>query len=459
MNQRLHQLLSALFALFLLTSCQQEIQAPAVPVAAFSLLDSSGNCLPDSVHGTYRAGQPLGDTNFIEVTVQVTTPGLITLSSGPQNGITFSGTAQPTAAGPVRVRLAGSGTPAAAGATTISLSQGGASCPIVLTVAPAAPSGGGPAGGACVGTVTGTFKKDSLLGPGHRIAISHTFLASGTFRVHTDTVNGYSFSADVTVPTAGMLRVADMQATGRPLQVGSDTFTVRFGDGDTCTFRIDVVAGTPPPGGGSVPDTTMLPLAVGNWWSYDHAATLNGIDTITVTVIGTKTVAGKTYFEARRNSGIHGTQYAYGTADDTLLFRKDPNGSVYQLVRIQNEFGGWVPYTFAEPYVELALYLPGKVPGDEWFTNSFTGTGASGTRQFRVRVALANIGGISLNGYNFPNTWNTHVELQTTDGGGAPWMLAPGFPSFRSKMLVRGVGIVLEVVGSRQNQIRYWRFQ
>ncbi|RYY97398.1 MAG: hypothetical protein EOO11_10990 [Chitinophagaceae bacterium] len=457
----------ALCLLALLTACQQEIQGPPQtgqpqqPPAAFSLQDTAGNCLPDSVHGSYRAGRALGDSNFIEVTVRVTTPGSITLSIAPQNGISFTGTVQAPAAGLATVRLAGSGTPLAAGSTALVLAQGGTSCPLALTVDAAAPGGGTPAGSACFATVSGVFKKDSALGPIHQISLIHAYASSGSFTVSTDTVNGYYFRKDVTAAYAGANVPIMLQGFGTPGQLGSDTFTVRFGDGERCGFRISVVAGTPP-AGGSTADTTMFPLAVGNWWSYAHPS-LSGmpglIDSVKITVIGTKLIDGKTYFQCYRRSGITGSQSPFGTMDDTLYFRKEANGAVYQNFNLNAEYGWYNNYTFSNPARgEVLLYEPGRAVGDSWYSDVVPVSTSAGPLQFRVRSEVMRTNwSFTMTVNNFTGIYQVSLEPEVNDGTG--WYPMTGYVNRRTKAFVRGVGMVAEEYEVQYSPIRYWHLQ
>jgi len=62
-----------------------------VSPAAGSLWDSSGACLPDSVHGTFYNGvTPGSDTAFVEIQVNVTQTGSYSIASDLQDGFAFA---------------------------------------------------------------------------------------------------------------------------------------------------------------------------------------------------------------------------------------------------------------------------------------------------------------------------------------------------------------------------------
>jgi hypothetical protein len=107
--------------------------------AVFSLQGAGGNCLGDSVHGTYVKGTALNGTNTVEVKVNVTTIGTYNISTTPINGITFSGSGAFGVTGVQVVTLAGTGTPVNSGSITVSITAGGTSCTFLVVVANTTP--------------------------------------------------------------------------------------------------------------------------------------------------------------------------------------------------------------------------------------------------------------------------------------------------------------------------------
>ncbi len=74
-------------------SCQKEYSLelgnPTTP-AKGSLQDTLGNCLPDSVYGTFYNGVTPGDTNYVQIEVNVTTAGSYSIKTDIQNGLQFA---------------------------------------------------------------------------------------------------------------------------------------------------------------------------------------------------------------------------------------------------------------------------------------------------------------------------------------------------------------------------------
>jgi hypothetical protein len=78
-----------LSALLAFTACKK--QPPPPPSAKGSLVQEGGGCYPFTVHGTYYNGITPPDTNYVEINVDVTSPGAYRITSDEQNGVTFSG--------------------------------------------------------------------------------------------------------------------------------------------------------------------------------------------------------------------------------------------------------------------------------------------------------------------------------------------------------------------------------
>jgi hypothetical protein len=75
-----------------LFSCNKEysVETGALTLAQGSLWDSTGNCLPETVHGTFYNGIVAGsDTAYVAVDVNVTQTGTYSITSDMQNGFQF----------------------------------------------------------------------------------------------------------------------------------------------------------------------------------------------------------------------------------------------------------------------------------------------------------------------------------------------------------------------------------
>lgn len=108
---------------------------PGLPTAIYTLAGAPANCANATVSGVFEVGKPLDSTNKVSVSVDVTTPGRFSMTTGTVNGMTFAfpqGTFLTT--GTQIVVLQGSGTPATEGPATFPISADGTSCSFTVDV-------------------------------------------------------------------------------------------------------------------------------------------------------------------------------------------------------------------------------------------------------------------------------------------------------------------------------------
>lgn len=103
-------------------SCSKELSFESDnSVATGSLHDTSGNCYTASVHGTYKSGVAVGDSNYVVVQVNVTSGGNYTIATDTVNGFGFASTGYFNAKGVQSVTLKASGKPVSGQATNFTL--------------------------------------------------------------------------------------------------------------------------------------------------------------------------------------------------------------------------------------------------------------------------------------------------------------------------------------------------
>lgn len=115
MKRNILFLFFAIGIIVFLNSCQKEysFENPFITAnARGSLTDTAGNCLPDSIHGTFYNGvTPGGDTAYVEIQVQVDSVGNYKIYSDLQNGFMFADSGVFTKTGINTVLLKPIGTP------------------------------------------------------------------------------------------------------------------------------------------------------------------------------------------------------------------------------------------------------------------------------------------------------------------------------------------------------------
>ncbi|MHA4810774.1 hypothetical protein ACX0G9_21890 [Flavitalea flava] len=152
-----------------ISSCQKELSLenpfPPGTLAKGSLKDTSGNCLPASVNGTWYNGVTAGDTNFVTIKVRVTSVGNYRISTDLQNGVTLSDSGAFTSIGLTTVHLKASGTFLNPTTTFFTINFDASACQFAVNVKDSTgtglggnPGGGNPGGGGTVALNTWQFE-------------------------------------------------------------------------------------------------------------------------------------------------------------------------------------------------------------------------------------------------------------------------------------------------------------
>lgn len=246
MKLKIKQSLLLIILSIVLFSCQKEysLEATATGSAAvYSFIGAPANCTNAVVAGIYQAAAPLGSSNIVTLSVDVTTAGSYTITTSTSNGVSFTGTGNFTTTGAQTVSLAGSGTPGSDG--TFSFSPGTNACSFSIPFFPAAGSGtsvfsytGAP--GNCTGaSAAGVYTSGKALTASNTVAISVNVTTLGTYFVTTGLVNGFSFSASGTFTVLGIQTIT-LTASGTPVIAGAFEFTPT---GNGCSFSVTVIAG------------------------------------------------------------------------------------------------------------------------------------------------------------------------------------------------------------------------
>ncbi len=146
--------------------------------------------------------------------------------------------------------------------------------------------------------VNGAYKSNVVLDATNYADVQVNITELGAYTIKTDTVNGYSFTATGNTGITG-LNTIRLIGTGKPLVVGFDVFTVKFGT-STCQFNVIVNTGTG--GGGTGTAAFTLGNTAGNCSStvtgtFTQGATSLGnfVDVaVTVQTAGTYTISTST---------------------------------------------------------------------------------------------------------------------------------------------------------------------
>jgi len=134
------------------------------------------------------------------------------------------------------------------------------------------------ASGNCLGAVvSGTYFKDTAIKASNYVDISVKVDTIGTYKISSDTVNGYYFKASGSFTATGTQTVR-LVGGGKPLAAGTNIFTVTY-NGTFCEFTVTVTASTGGSSSFTVNCTSAVPAG-----TYVAGTALTASNTITLGV-------------------------------------------------------------------------------------------------------------------------------------------------------------------------------
>lgn len=296
------KLLASLFVVSVIASvffsCQKEnsFEAGAGPSQGL-LQGDGGDCLPKTVVGTYEEGTALnGNTNYIQVSVDVVATGTYTIYSDTANGVFFRATGIFTSVGVQTINLRGNGTPAADGPFNYTIKYEDQECTVQVDFLPS--GAGGPAvfkleGNICPGTAptpAGAYGVGIPLNTSNTVTLSVDVTTIGTYTITSTPVQGMTFSKTGTFTTTGVQNV-DLTGTGTPTGAAGPVTVNYTINAVACSFTVTLVgaAAYTYNCGSAVVDgiqTENVPLDASNTITIDLNVTAGGAYSITATIQG-----------------------------------------------------------------------------------------------------------------------------------------------------------------------------
>lgn len=400
----------SVFLLLFIVSCQKEESFEQGKVSSGSLQSSAGDCLSKLVAGTYTATKSLGDSNYIDVTVDVTEGGHYNVFTDTLNGYFFIATGTFTTIGSNTVRMKGVGTPGSAGTNDFTVFFDSSFCGVSVVVLPNSGGSGGTAvytlqgtGGSCMNaTPGGTFTQGVALTSANKISLQVNVTSPGTWSMTTSAVGGFSFSGSGTFTTTG-LQTITLTGSGTPTAAGDQTFPVSIGT-SSCSFVITVVPGT------SAPNPDHLPLTPNSFWTYNDAFSTTATDTIKRVNNATATHNGNTYrvFTEYNNSGT--IQWEYH-------FRKTGN-DYFEYTAVDD----YSVVTFDGSGVEgdILFLKEGLTTGTTWLSSEYSGTENNVNKKLRYSFTCTDANAsITVNGKTYTDVYKITWKSQVSTSGGA----------------------------------------
>ena len=386
------------------TSCQKEYSAETTDTPATGSLQSdiTSECLPKTIGGTFVAGKTLNDSNYIDVQINVTNPGVYSIVTDTLNGYAFKGSGFFNDAGLKTVRLLGSGTPLSAGNNLFVVSFDTSFCLVQVVVLPA--GAGGPAnftlqgsGSTCLNySVAGNYVTNEALTASNTVNIGVNVTTIGTYSVTTTAVNGITFSGTGTLSNTGPQTIV-LTASGTPLAEETSTFTVSAG-GATCTFDV-VVTATAVAG-------DYYPRTANSNWTYAFDGDVN--DTLfRAAVSETITALGNTW-----NIFGESTDLSQGL-DSSGYYRKAGNDYFEYL-----DFGAFFGFENAV-WGQYIMLKDNQPVAGTWTSEPIIGTQGGVSFTLRIKsTILQKDASITVLGTAYPNTIVVEEKIEADAGGG-----------------------------------------
>ncbi|MDP4149816.1 MAG: hypothetical protein Q8927_02370 [Bacteroidota bacterium] len=432
--------------LCIISSCAREYSLEQGLISSGALeKEINGDCSPIVVSGTYFSGQSLGDTNSVVVTISVSAKGRYFINSDTVNGYSFNGSGNFPDTGSFKVRLMAAGTPMQAGIDNFTVTYDAGSCQFSLNVL-TNPSSPGPASYVLPGSpnscmsdsLWGGYVKAFPLDTSNHIDIRVNVTTPGTYRILTDTVNGYSFSGSGTFTAAGVQTVR-LAGSGTPQNQGVDLFAVHAGL-SACSFSVRVKQVI------SVSNPDHFPLTPASYWNYDNLFPQG--DTLGRQLVDTVTMNGNVYFIVQQREG--------NLAPRQYFFRKA--GADYY------EYGPVDKYTNSLAYTpqvlgDIHFLKENLTTGDSWISGEYSGAIQGGQTillQYRFSCIDANAT-VVINGTAFSNVYKISVLPELKSVGGSYNGTGERYEIYYAK----GVGLIydrksLQSYSQDVIQIRDW---
>ena len=284
--------LAAFWGIFFIgfISCQRELHFDYSNLAEGTLKSNiTGDCLPATVSGTYKAGSATGNNNYIDVELDVTLTGTYQIQSDTINGYSFNGSGIVTTTGANIVRITSTGNPIHAGIDLFTIRFGNSACRLNIPVLDSTGNalfmlGGSPT--SCSGfTVTGSYKEGSPLNINNTADLTVNVITAGPYTVTTTSINGMTFSAAGTFTQTGTQHIS-LIGTGIPVTAGNFNLTASNGYSN-CTYTVTVDNAAPAIYTlGGAPGSCTGAVIAGNYVS-GIPLTASNTATINVNVTGT----------------------------------------------------------------------------------------------------------------------------------------------------------------------------
>ncbi|MHC5354855.1 hypothetical protein ACYSNX_11925 [Myroides sp. LJL115] len=207
------------------------------------------NCNSIQINGNYKSANSLDDSHYIDVVVEVTTPGVYDIGIRPknENGYYYALKGEFITTGTIKLRLPGSGIPTTAKVDELEIFTNGTpqipTCSISLTVLDGSITSDFAMDCGSI-KVNGLYQVDQLLDASHTIEFYIDVQSSaigGVYEFSTTTIGGINFSGSGTLTQSRQL--ITLQGKGRPNKPQDIALVLSSNStsqAKTCSFEVTV---------------------------------------------------------------------------------------------------------------------------------------------------------------------------------------------------------------------------
>jgi hypothetical protein len=430
-------------------SCQKEksYEKNAAGFSSGSLQSATtGDCLGNSVSGTYKKDTVLNSSNYVDVQVDISKTGSYTISTDTINGFYFRAAGTFSATGMTSVRLLGNGKPITGGTNIFTVTYDSSQCTFPVVTADSG-TGGPPANyslagspNACTGaTIQGTYTTGVSLTTSNTATVQVNVTTVGTYSIATTAVGGMTFTGSGTFSSPGVQSVV-LLGSGTPTTAGANVITISVGN-SSCTFTVNVTQG--------VANMDLFPLTTNSWWSYDDVNGLfvNAGDSIKRIDVNTLVYQG--------NNQPYNVFQDNSTPKDSFYYRRNGNdyfeltvADVYSVVSFDSLVIG-----------DINFLKEGLTANQSWTSAEFVGKMSGNPAKIQYSYTCTAAGTTAtINGNNFNNvyeiSWKPRINLNNTG-----YVDEPG-RSYES-WYAKGVGLIyfklIDSSGSATLNIKHWQ--
>ena len=235
--------------------------------------------------------------------------------------------------------------------------------------------------------INGEYKQGIRVLPANTVEIKVVVATPGSFDIHTNVVNGISFSKQGSFTTAGVQTVI-LNASGTPALPGDQVFTLHYGNSQ-CDFKVNFLQGVSA-------SNDYYPLTSNTNWTYSDLAT------------------------SVKNKVLGNFKIVNGLEFNIIASYKPPTASKFDTLLVRKSSGNYYGFgnhgailNLDEPVYGENIFLKDNVPaGTSWSSEIYNGKLAGYPIKFNYKYTILQKGVAEMvGGFNFTDIIKVKQEV------------------------------------------------